>query len=577
MRKRDFYGLPRSLQDRFIESSQGVSVPKPLLVAAEKDWRSTKWGVAAALTVLIWAGYTSMGFGDLSSPLALGGVPQLIGHILLGALATFFALRSFSDSWEASHRPYGTGASLYPSGVIRAVGSQLHEYDASEVTLRAEGTRVIAQLGGKTIRFPAASPDQAEAAVSAFEEGKKQWLSLPPEEELERARLHPLTESGVPNPLAPTDPYQRPRLLPFPLLVLITLVVAGTVGYAVHSYRTKLSERALYQAATEQNTVESLEAYLARGGHRPEVANLLLPRAELAEARSKGTVEAILEFQKGHPDSQIAGEIQAALRDALLADLEAAKKKGTLTAIDAFKERHEHSHLVTGEIAHARREIITRTLESFKEAINPESRKELMPFLRRLLAYSEQYGPRVMLRIRQEFTQDRKKLDKIVMKSRRYYLGRKQLPTQYFLGEPAREREKELLTALRDRFQKAAPPDVLKFEIAPLPEEANVELPPIEVPTLTIEHRERLSGGFVGGEPRGVYLGAAVYINSSFELPEGAPEGEPLTHKLTQWRPPRFAPPGDEEKTVAEVYEDMMTGAFEKYRDRYLEFWFRQP
>jgi hypothetical protein len=71
-----------------------------------------------------------------------------------------------------------------------------------------------------------------------------------------------------------------------------------------------------------------------------------------------------------------------------------------------------------------------------------------------------------------------------------------------------------------------------------------------------------------------MYMGAAVYMNSTFEIPG---QGEPLEQKLTQWRPPRFAKPGEDAKEIPEVYEDMIGGAFDKYRERYLEFWFKKP
>ncbi len=574
MRKQDFYRLPRSLQDRFIESSQGVSVPKPLLVVVERDWSAARWGGAALVIGLLWVWYISLGYGDLGSSFALGGVVQLIGHVLLAGAVAFCGLRAVVVSWEATRRPFGTGSFLFPSGVLRVRGAELIQYDASEVgAATARAASVEVEVGRERFVFPAASAETAELALASFQEGKKLWASLPSDNLLERARLSPLLESGVPNPLAPTDPHPRPRLLPSPAFFAVVLLLSGCVGFAVHTFRTNLSEKALYRAAVEENTVHSLQAYLARGGQRPEVGELLLPRAELALAREQGSVAAILAYRKDHPDSQIQAEIQEALRLALLAELDKAKAKGTLTAIDELSKRHADHQLIAGEIAHARRGIIEKALQQMLSASNPET-EDLAGFIRSLLAYAETHGPKVLLRIRQEFSQDPKDLDGLVMKSKKYYLGQKQLPTQYFLGDQTRAREKKLLETIRDRLQSVVQKDVLEFEIAPLPSQENTTFTDPVVPTLSIEHKERLSGGFVGGKPRGMYMGAAVYFTSSFQIPEGPS----LEHKLTQWRPPRFTIPGTEtELTIPGVYEDMIGGAFDKYAERYLGFWFKEP
>lgn len=573
MRKRDFYGLPRSLQDRFIESSQGVSVPKPLLVSAEKDWTAAYWAAVALFLAGLWVFYIRLGFGDLGSALALGGLPQFVGHAVLVGSIGYCAVRSYAHSWESSRRPYGSGLFLFPAGIVRARGSELTDFDAKNLSASVQGNVLLAHAGATKLRFVASSAEQAQHALSEFEKGQALWQSLAPSEELDRARLSPLVESGVPNPLAPTDAHPRPRMIAPVVLIVVACVLAVSLGYTVHFFRTKLSEEALYRSATEQNTVAALNAYIARGGKRAEVKNQLLPRAELQLARSKGSVASILAFRDKHRDSLIDAEIQAALREALIADLEAAQAVGTLTALDALAKRHKDSGLIAGEIAHARRAVIEKAFLELKASLNPET-PELLGFFRRLLAYAEQHGPRVELRISQEFTQNPREIDGLVMKAKKYFLGQKQLPTQYFLGEPARTREKALLVAIAGRLQRAVSPDVLKFEVGTIPPEANIEFAEPEVPTLTFLHKERLSGGFVGGKPRGMYMGVAVYFTSVFEIPG---QEEPLEQKLTQWRPPRFAGIGEEPTPIPQVYEDMMGGAFEKYQQKYFEFLFRQP
>src|SRR5690606_34504517 len=131
-----------------------------------------------------------------------------------------------------------------------------------------------------------------------------------------------------------------------------------------------------------------------------------------------------------------------------------------------------------------------------------------------LLTYAEKHGPTVELRFAHDFPMDPEKIDTIVSKSKKYYMGRKSLPSQYFLGDPARRREKALLQRVQARLQKAFPPDILEFKLAEPPAKENVELPEIKVPTITFSHQEKLSGGFVGGMPKAMYMGAAVLMSA---------------------------------------------------------------
>lgn len=576
MRKHDFYGLPRSLQDRFIESSRGAAVPAPLLVRAEGDATSRNWALAALGLAALWAGYFFFGFGDLDSPLALGGPLHMAGHVLFAATVSFCAFRSFGVSWEGSRIPYGYGWFLFPSGVIHTKGGSVTEYGAEDIkggTVSGSSVAITFQ-NGRTVLFPAADADNAQAAVAAFEAGQKKWSSLSEQDALERARLNPLTESGVPNPLAPTDPHPRPVLFRPVVLVLVTVLAGATLGFAVSQMRQSLSEKALYRAAIHRDTVEAYEKYLARGGDRAEVRELLLPRARLEQAIAAGTVDAIEKFQRQNPDLKIEGEVQNALRATLLAELDKAKEKGSLQAIDAMPERFEAHALIAGEIAQARRDVFAKALADFQKVAAPDN-AELVPFVQRLLTYTEKHGPKVKVRLSQDFPQEPEKVDSIVRKSRKYYLGSKSLPTQYFLGERARAREKQLGEQIVERLQQAFPKDVVNFELAPLPEKENVELEEPEVPTLTISHQERLSGGFVGGKPKSMYMGATLVMTARFELP-GEPDN-PLEFRWSAWLRPSFTERTDSPTDIADVYEDMIAAPFERFSDKYAGQWFKEP
>lgn len=576
MRKQDFYSLPRSIQDRFIESSQGAAAPVPIAVAVRSESRSLIWGITSLVTLGGWVGFFMLGFGDLRSPLALSNLSQQLVHVAFGALASFCALRAYSLSWLAGRLPYLTGDFLFPSGVINARFGELSEYDAQEVKkVEVVGKTLKVTYPNATFQFPIENGDFAAQAATAFEAAKTKWDAVVKGEPLDRARLNPLIDSKVPNPLAPTQPHERPSFMKTPALVGIAVVLGIALGFGVSFWRDSLSQKALYRAAISANTVEAYQAYLKRGGDREEVKSLLLPRAELEKAIAAGTIEAITAFTDKRPDSQIGGEIQNALRIVLLRELERAKEKGTLAAIDGFAKKYESQvAIIAPEISAARREIYARAMARFQEHASNKD-EALIPFVQQLLTYAQAHGPTVQLRFVQEFKQDAENLDKIVSKSKKYYMGRKSLPTQYFLGDNARRREKVLLERIQKRLQQEFPEDILHFTLAEPPSKENTEPPAIQVPTLTLMHSENLSGGYVGGVPKAMYMAATILVTATMEMPNVS---EPvLSFKWSTWKNPDFSILVDSKKDIPDVYEDMVMGSYEKFLDLYLKRWLLEP
>jgi hypothetical protein len=548
----------------------------PLVVRPKPPFGHLVWGGGAVFCALIWAWFVGIGFGDLRSDFALGSLVHQGAHVLFGAALCFCVLRAYSLSWSATQVPFGSGHYLFPFGVVTAKGSKLLEFDSNDIEFaRAEGS--VVQIGLRsagTIKFPTPSAADAEKVTKAFQDAQKKWKELQTAEPLERARLCPLMESGVPNPLAPTDAYLRPSLMPTAVAVLGVVVGALILGIGVSSARDSMSRKALYRAATEENSVSGYLAYLERGGTRNEVKELLLPRAELQEAILVGTVDAIEEFKAKDPDVQIGGEVQNALRVALLRELDKAIKLGSLTALDEVPKRFKSHKLIAGEIAAARQKIFNKAFADF-EAQATDKLKDILPFVQGLLAHSQEHGPTVELRFVHIFPQTPDKLDQVVAKSKKYYMGSKSLPTQYFLGEPSRRREADFLKKMQKRLQAAFPKDILEFKIGPPPTAENVEAPKVEVPTLTFSHRERLSGGFVGGKPKAMYLGAAILMGVEGTLPK---QEEPMVVlKWNAWRSPNFKVLSDKEKDIPDVYEEMMSGTFDGFLELYLGRWFKEP
>jgi hypothetical protein len=493
-------------------------------------------------------------------------------HVVFAVVAAFCALQAYAKSWAEGRMPYEAGTYLFPGAVVQASFGQLQVRDVQAVTsVEAVGADLVVKLGGTSLRFAQGSADMAAIAVEKVKVGIERWKASDPTDQLERARLSPLVDSGIHNPLAPTQAYERPRFLAVPVLVVLSLVVGAGVGHGVVVWRDSLSQKGLYKAAVAANSTESYRAYIARGGARPEVKRLLLPRAELKEAMARGTVSAIEEFVAKNPNTEIAGEVHNALRAALLAELEAAKAQGTLGALRALATRYKDSQLIAPELAAARHDIYARALASF-EAKVVDKDPDLVAFMRDVLAHAEEHGPTVHLRVYQDFSQDPETLDQIVIKNHEYYMGVKSHPSRYVLGDTARQREKALLGAVVSKLQPEFSEEILKFEVLPLPTSANEPLGPVVAPTLTFIHKERMSGGYVGGKPKAMYMGVAITMTALAEMP-GSSEPS-MRFDWSAWRNPDFSILVDPNKDIPDIYEDMIGGAFHNFTEKYLARWF---
>jgi len=572
MENHDFYSLPRSIQDRMIEAAQAVSAPLPLGFIPQRQSKSLVWGVAALVVAAGWAAFTSYGLGELSSAFAITSLGQRIVHIIFAVLATFCALLAYAKSWADERMPYQPGTYLFPGVLVQATFGELVVHDAAALSsATASGADLIVKVGGSTFRFPQGSQDMAAIAAEKAKVGMERWKASDPSDQLERARLSPLVDSGINNPLAPTQAHERPKFLSVAVLAGISLVVGLFVGHGVAVWRDSLSQKGLYKAAITANTIEAYRAYIKRGGSRPEVKRLLLPRAELKEAIAQGNVESIEKFVETNPQTEIAGEVHNALRAALLAELQTARAKGTLRALSDLSKRYKDSTLIQAELSSARHEIYQRALANFESKASTKD-PNLLPFMQKVIAYAEQNGPRVQLRVYQDFGQDPESLDQIVIKNHEYYMGVKSHPSRHVLGESARRREKALLDAVVAKLQPEFSEEILKFEPLALPSAANEKLGAVTVPTLTFIHKERMSGGYVGGKPKAMYMGVAMTMTALAELPG---EAEPaMRFDYSAWRNPDFSILVDSSKDIPDIYEDMIGGAFTHFTEKYLARWY---
>jgi hypothetical protein len=336
--------------------------------------------------------------------------------------------------------------------------------------------------------------------------------------------------------------------------------------------RNTLSARRLASAAKTSNTTAAYREYVARGGRQSDIIELLLPRAELDEAKAQGSA-AIEAYVASHPGSKIQGEVDTALRSALLVALGRARAPGTLAALEAFAAAHPKHEPVEKELAAARHEVYRTAADRARELAVSGTGKDADPadFFGRLVAYAEAHGPKVQIRFRSQLGKSYHAADK-ALRSSPYFSGKANLPSRYFVDDYMRQREALAGALLASALQGLFAPEIVRFEagdpLVPVPVDERPEpLPAPSVPTLFIAHRTELSGSVVIQKPRGMFTGAAVFFDAFFALPGDA---DPLRFTIPTWLAPTRQVMRHKGRTIADVYEDLSRRSFTMFLRRYL-------
>ena len=295
---------------------------------------------------------------------------------------------------------------------------------------------------------------------------------------------------------------------------------------------------------------------------------MLLPRAELKQAETTGTVDAIERYIKEHPATGIPAEVSAALRKAMVGELEKAKQVGTLAALNEFAQRHPDHHLDI-ELRTARHAVYVAALESYKKSA--PTKTESIAFVERLLKYAELKGPNVQVRFHRLQSKSIEKADAQVAKNK-FFNGVVSLPSRYFDIAHDRPREAAIGAALVARFSQAFTPEILTFSIGPSIDDPDAPLPPATLPTLFVEHSAEWTGGqATSANPRGVWVGIGFHFDASFVIPDDA---KPRSFKTVVYHGPESSDGKGEDKPEEKIYEGMAKVGLEQFTKRYLQTYF---
>jgi hypothetical protein len=580
MKAVDFYKLPRAIQDRFVGSVVSGFPPAPIL--ASKVGTPTKliWLGISGASFLLLVIVARVGYGSLDSGLSLHSAKALVLYLGLLFGMGFGLAQAFAQVVREKALPYAAGVYLFPACVIDARSDQFRIFDTQDLqSADAQGAGVrLAFTGGVQFVLPVGPGQSAASLVTEVNAARDRAMrAKATEDEGELVAVDPLHNPRFSSPVGPRDAYGL-KLPPWGKLGwAVALGVAVVFGPLIWLLRNSGSDNTMYARATQANDSASYRQYLEHGErHKDEVAGILLPRTELADAQKQGTVEALLDYKAKHPDSKIAGEVALAIRAAMLGELEKAKAKGTLAALTEFEKRYPE-HGIAPELAAAKHAVYTRELDAYKKR-TPNKDKAVLPLVERLFAFAEKSGPRIEIRFRhRKKSESMGRADQSVGKSPAF-MGEISYPSHYFDEKHSQKREEALGKTLATELDHLSPELFDIHVTAPVPVEADA-LPDVTVPTLFVTYSADWSGHqYVAPRPRGAYVGISFPFEALFVVP-GDPKPwkyrmdivkQPNIGKLRTEEP--MPQPGDAEEGV---YAAMGDDAFEQAGHKLLSLFFK--
>lgn len=480
----DFYTLERPVQDRFSDATRSIGVPTPIVSERPRDRGSVFWFTAGAFIFGGLATWVLRGFGRLESPLALAPLPFAGGYAVLASAVVFCLLRAAARVHARASLPFESGLYLFPAGVFDARTERFRVFrhpELRDVTVEGRSIRVTAE--GTEFQFRLPDAGAAAEARATLESGKEQLEQAGrSENRREQAMLDPLVDSGFSSPFSPQLRLVRRDPLWAKLAFVLAFVAGAVIGPTLWKARNVLSERHLYAAARAKDDAQAYRAYIARGGARPEVSTLLLPRAELRVAVAEGTVEALEHFADTHRGTRIKVEVDIALRAMIEKELSVAQEAGTVTALRDFRERRARYPFIGAPVDAATIAIYRNALKGFSAGRDPVS----VSFFERLLGYTKAHGPKVTIQFVRKLPESVEAADGQVKRSA-YFMGKQSIPSQYFTGDYAARREQAAMDRLTAAISEPFPRDILAVEPAPTITEPGASPAP-SGPTLIIEY-----------------------------------------------------------------------------------------
>lgn len=567
----DFYSLPRSIQDRFVGAVVSGFPPAPLALAKGATPAKLVWLGGAGASFVLLVVVARLGYGGLDSGLSLQGVVLLVIYAALVFGIAFGVVMAFAQLVRERALPYPSGVYLFPAYVLDARSDRFRIYPIEELAsadLAGPAAVRLSFAGGAAFTLPVA-PGSGPVVVNEVHAARARTLEArAKEDQSSLVAVDPLHNPRFSSPVGPRESHKR-ALPPWGKLGwAVAAAAAVVVGPALWAVRNAGSDAKMYARAIQADDVASYRAYLERGrAHVDEIKKTRLPRAELREVEKGGDVVALLAFQKASASTAIGPEIQRAVHDAMLSELDKAKAKNTLAALDAFAKTFPN-HGVDKELGVAKDALFARALDTYRTHAPARRDETVDAFVVRLFDWAKTHGGRVEVRFRRKASASLGRADAFVAKNRNF-MGEISYPSHYFDEKRTKAREAELGPKVAERLDSGLGEELFDVVVGdPLGPDDPLDF---KVPTLVLSHAAEWSGNsFPGTRPRGIYVGILFPLEAQFILP-GA---KPLKTKadITKWpalsslkdADPMPQPGQAEEKLYDQMARDALLGIAKK-------------
>ncbi|MDP9148817.1 MAG: hypothetical protein M3O36_02585, partial [Myxococcota bacterium] len=270
--------------------------------------------LAAALLLLV-------GWGDVSSALALHGPAMLLAEGLLLSAGAYGVLHAMAILHALDSSPFVPGIYLFPACVVDACQPLLRVWavaDAERIERAPppEQALVLSMRDHSRVIVPAAESKDLARAEAALASLRAELARAAAEDDASvLAELDPLHDRALSNPVGPTAAMRRVLPVWIQLDWALAAALGMALGLVLGTARNRTSDERMIQGVVSTGTGAAFEQYLARGGrHSAEVRGVLLPRARLRDVESQGNVGALLAFAHDHASSNIAPEIDSAVQ-----------------------------------------------------------------------------------------------------------------------------------------------------------------------------------------------------------------------------------------------------------------------
>ena len=520
----DFFGCARPVQERFAAATRREVPPAPLLFRGVTRARAWAFLATGAVFVVAAGLLLGVGWGDVTSPLALHGPAMLAVDGLLFSAGAYGIVHAMALLRALDSLPYVPGFYLFPACVVDASHPlfrvwSVGDVDAVERTGSPAPALVLRMRDGSRVVVPAGPTDDMARAEGAMASLRVELARAIAEDDgYVLAELDPLHDRALSNPVGPTAAMKR--ILPAWIRLdwALSAALGMAMGLALGSARNATSDERMYRNVTRAATVPAYDLYLTRGGgHSAEVRDVLLPRAQLLEVESQGGIAPLLSFVHAHTPSKIGPEIDTAVRRAMLVELEKAKKTGTVAALDELARAYPAA-TIEGELTSARHALYVKALTAWKNEGRREP--EAVAFMERLLAIAEKSGPVCEVRFRLKPSRTVDDADKKIAKSDRYP-GPDALPSHFVTAEALRPRERRVAESVAAAFTSSFSPDILLVRPgeALAPDAAFVAI----VPTILVDYGPEWARTVtVSVKPSTAFAPLNFAFDAAFVLPDGS-------------------------------------------------------